>query len=103
MNAQPECDIDSTPAANPTLIAPTWMACAREIAALSEEAQKRFIVIAGTLSGNPAASAANSRHISHAFVAGVHASRSDVVDAIESNPGAVARGNHRQAQQIVEA
>lgn len=59
MNAQPECDIDSTPAANPTLIAPTWIAGAREIAALSEEAQKRFIVIAGTFSGNPAASAAH--------------------------------------------
>ena len=51
----PECAIDSTPAARPILIAPTWMACAREITALSEEAQKRFIVIAGTLSGNPAA------------------------------------------------
>jgi hypothetical protein len=35
------------------------MACAREIAALSEEAQKRFMVMAGTLSGNPAASAAH--------------------------------------------
>jgi hypothetical protein len=78
------------------------MACAREIAALSEEAQKRFIVIAER-SREPCRQRGPPRHISNAFVGGVHASRSDVVDAIESNPGAVARGNHRQAQQIVEA
>jgi len=59
MNAHPERDIDSTPAARPTLTAPTSTACAKPIAALSEEAQKRFMVIAGTLSGNPAASAAH--------------------------------------------
>ncbi|GAA1299523.1 hypothetical protein Psi02_62800 [Planotetraspora silvatica] len=37
-----ECDIDSTPAAGPILVIPSWMGCAREIAAPSEEAQKRF-------------------------------------------------------------
>jgi len=59
MNAHPLRDIDSTPAAKPTLTAPTSKACAKPIAALNEEAQKRFIVIACKLLGNPAASAAH--------------------------------------------
>src|SRR4051795_11821435 len=59
MYAQPERDIDSTPAASPTDSSSEQIACAIEIAPLSDEAQKRLTVIAGTESGNPAASAAH--------------------------------------------
>jgi hypothetical protein len=43
------------------------------------------------------------RHVTHAFVGGLHAACSDVFDAVEGNPGALASGHHRQAQQVVEA
>src|SRR3954452_21849760 len=56
MYAEPERDIDSTPPASPTESSPLRIACAVEIAADREEAQKRFTVIAGTESGKPAAS-----------------------------------------------
>src|SRR5205814_9172227 len=59
MNAHPERDIDSTPAARPTPSSSLRMAWATEIAPDSDEAQKRLTVIAGTESGNPAASAAH--------------------------------------------
>ncbi len=58
ISAQPERDIDSTPAARPTVSSSLRMACAIEIAPDSDEAQKRLTVIAGTESGKPAASAA---------------------------------------------
>src|SRR6478752_10189643 len=58
MYAQPERDIDSTPAARPTDSSSLRIACAIEIAPDREEAQKRLTVIAGTESGKPAASAA---------------------------------------------
>src|SRR5437588_11593874 len=58
ISAQPERDIDSTPAASPNDSSSLRMAWARWIAPDSEEAQKRLTVIAGTDSGNPAASAA---------------------------------------------
>ena len=58
ISAQPDLDIDSTPAARPTESSLLRIACAIEIAPESDEAQKRFTVIAGTESGNPAASAA---------------------------------------------
>ena len=58
MLAQPERDMDSTPAASPTSSSPLRMAWAREMAPESEEAQKRLTVTAGTESGKPAASAA---------------------------------------------
>src|SRR3954462_9185744 len=58
MKAHPERDIDSTPAASPTDSSSERIACAIEIAPDSEEAQKRFTVMAGTESGKPAASAA---------------------------------------------
>src|SRR3954453_9920956 len=59
MNAHPERDIDSTPAARPTPSSSLRIACAIEIAPDSEEAQNRLTVIAGTESGKPAASAAH--------------------------------------------
>src|SRR3954453_13212039 len=58
MKAHPERDIDSTPPAKPTASSSERIACAIEIAPDSDEAQKRFTVIAGTESGKPAAKAA---------------------------------------------
>src|SRR3954453_2614281 len=58
MYAHPERDIDSTPPASPTDSSSLRIACATEIAADSDEAQKRFTVMAGTESGKPAARAA---------------------------------------------
>src|SRR3954451_18695486 len=58
ISAHPDRDIDSTPAARPIESSSLRIACAIEIAPDSEEAQKRFTVIAGTESGKPAASAA---------------------------------------------
>jgi hypothetical protein len=58
MNAQPERDIDSTPAARPTESSSLRIACAMLIAPESDDAQNRLTVIAGTESGKPAASAA---------------------------------------------
>ena len=58
ISAHPERDIDSTPAASPTVSSSERIAWAIEIAADSEEAQKRLTVIAGTESGKPAANAA---------------------------------------------
>src|SRR5260221_14535315 len=58
IRAHPDRDIDSTPAASPTESSSLRIACAIEIAPESDEAQKRLTVIAGTESGNPAASAA---------------------------------------------
>ena len=52
--AQPERDIDSTPAAKPMPSSSARMAWATEMAPVSDEAQKRFMVTAGTESGNPA-------------------------------------------------
>ena len=57
MLAHPERDMDSTPAATPTPSSSLRMAWAMEIAPVSDEAQKRLTVTAGTESGNPAASA----------------------------------------------
>src|SRR5690348_1279251 len=56
--AHPERDIDSTPPARPTESSSERIACATEIALVSEEAQNRFTVTAGTESGKPAARAA---------------------------------------------
>ena len=58
ISAHPDRDIDSTPAARPTESSSLRIACAIEIAPDSDEAQKRFTVIAGTESGKPAANAA---------------------------------------------
>src|SRR3954447_14223075 len=58
ISAQPERDIDSTPLARPTDSSSLRIAWASEIAPDSDDAQKRFTVIAGTESGKPAASAA---------------------------------------------
>src|SRR3954447_3694149 len=58
MKAQPERDIDSTPPARPTESSSLRIACATWIAHVSDDAQKRFTVAAGTESGKPAASAA---------------------------------------------
>src|SRR2546421_12955195 len=58
MYAHPERDIDSTPAARPTDSSSLRIACAIEIAPVSEDAQKRLTVTAGTESGKPAARAA---------------------------------------------
>ena len=58
MNAQPDRDIDSTPPARPTPSSSLRIAWAIEIAQVSDEAQKRLTVAAGTESGKPAASAA---------------------------------------------
>ena len=57
ISAQPERDIDSTPAPMPTCSSSAAMACAMLIAPVSDEAQKRLTVAAGTESGKPAASA----------------------------------------------
>src|SRR5260370_16240312 len=57
MNAHPERDIDSTPAATPTDNSPDRIACASWIVQVSDDAQKRLTVAAGTESGNPAANA----------------------------------------------
>src|ERR1700737_2818035 len=59
ISAQPERDIDSTPPARPIDNSSLRIACAIEIAPESDDAQKRLTVIAGTESGNPAASAAH--------------------------------------------
>jgi FAD/FMN-containing dehydrogenase len=48
IRAHPDRDIDSTPAARPTDSSSLRIACAIEIAPDSEDAQKRFTVIAGT-------------------------------------------------------
>src|ERR1700752_2888923 len=58
MYAQPDRDIDSTPHASPTPRSPALIACATLMVALSDEAQNRLSVAPVTLSGNPAASAA---------------------------------------------
>src|SRR5882762_1091138 len=58
ISAHPDRDIDSTPAARPTDSSSLRIAWAIEIAPDSDEAQKRFTVIAGTESGKPAANAA---------------------------------------------
>src|SRR5262249_3495639 len=58
MYAQPDRDIDSTPHAIPTPRSPALIACARFTVALSDEPQNRLIVAPATLSGNPAARAA---------------------------------------------
>src|SRR5216683_3265753 len=58
IRAQPERDIDSTPAARPTESSLLRIACAIDIAPESEDAQNRLIVTAGTESGKPAANAA---------------------------------------------
>ena len=55
--AQPDRDIDSTPAASPTSSSPLRMAWAMLMAPVREEAQKRLTVTAGTESGKPAANA----------------------------------------------
>src|SRR2546426_12097108 len=55
MNAQPERDIDSTPPARPTVSSSALIACAIWIAHVSDDAQKRLTVAAGTESGKPAA------------------------------------------------
>ena len=55
--AQPDRDMDSTPAASPTPSSSLRMACAMLMAPVKEEAQKRLMVTAGTESGNPAAKA----------------------------------------------
>src|ERR1700751_1956583 len=57
IQAHPDLDIDSTPAASASEHSPLLIAWAIETAADSEDAQKRLTVIAGTESGNPAASA----------------------------------------------
>src|SRR5213080_3562960 len=58
ISAQPERLIDSTPAAIPSEISPAPIAWAIPIVAVSDDAQKRLTVYAGTSSGKPAASAA---------------------------------------------
>src|SRR2546429_9505073 len=57
MYAQPERDIDSTPPASPTPSSSERIAWAIWIAQVSDDAQKRLTVAAGTEAGNPAASA----------------------------------------------
>src|ERR1700757_2521221 len=57
MNAQPERDVDSTPPARPTPSSPARIAWAIWIVHVTDEAQKRLTVAAGTESGKPAASA----------------------------------------------
>src|SRR3954466_11793998 len=59
MNAHPERDIDSTPPARPTPSSSERIAGASWIVQVSDDAQKRLTVAAGTESGNPAASAAH--------------------------------------------
>src|SRR2546421_11854495 len=58
INAQPDRDIDSTPAARPTANSSLRIACAIEIAPDNDDAQNRLTVIAGTESGKPEANAA---------------------------------------------
>src|SRR3954452_16941699 len=58
MNAQPERDIDSAPPAIPTPSSSDRIAWAMLMQAVSDDAQNRLTVAAGTESGNPAASAA---------------------------------------------
>jgi hypothetical protein len=58
MYAHPEGDIDSTPPASPTPSSSERMACAIWIAHVSEEAQKRLTVAAGTWWSMPASRAA---------------------------------------------
>src|SRR5438128_11543621 len=57
ISAQPDRDIDSTPPARPTPSSPLRMAWAMVMAHVSDEAQKRLTVAAGTESGKPAARA----------------------------------------------
>ena len=57
ISAQPERDIDSTPPPMPTCSSPALIAWEMLIAPVSDEAQKRLTVTAGTESGKPAARA----------------------------------------------
>ena len=58
MKAHPDRDIDSTPPARPTPSSSLRIAWATEMVQVSEDAQNRFTVTAGTESGNPAPRAA---------------------------------------------
>src|SRR5437588_7852726 len=59
ISAQPDRDIDSTPPASPTPSSSLRIAWAIWIAHVSDDAQKRLTVVAGTESGKPAANAAH--------------------------------------------
>src|SRR3982074_1232158 len=58
INAQPDRDIDSTPAARPPANSSLELACVIEMAPDNDDAQTRLTVIAGTESGKPEANAA---------------------------------------------
>src|SRR5882762_7510323 len=100
ISAQPERDIDSTPPARPTPSSSARIACAIWIAHVSDEAQNRLTVAAGTESGKPAARAPQ-RDVPHALVRGVHTAGRDVLDPVELNPRLRARGDHRLPEQVV--
>ena len=103
MNAQPERDIDSTPAARPTESSSLRIACAIEIAPESEEAQKRLTVIAGHRVREARGERAPPRDVAHPLVRGVDAAGRDVLDALQRRADPLAGPNHRPAEEIVDA
>jgi len=60
-------------------------------------------VIAGTESGKPAARAAQRAMSPMPVVRWIHAARNDGLDAIERDPDPLAGGDHRSAEQVVDA
>src|SRR5216684_1560307 len=93
--AQPERDMDSTPAASPTSSSLERMACAMKMAPVSEDAQNRLTVTDGTESGNPAAD------IARALVGDVHTTGRDVPHAVEGNADPLTGRRHGLPEQTV--
>jgi hypothetical protein len=85
INAQPERDIDSTPAARPTESSPLWIAWPIEIAADSEDAQKRL----------------KARDVAHTLVRRIHTSRGDVLNGAELDSDTLTCRDHRLAQEHI--
>jgi hypothetical protein len=101
MNAHPERDIDSTPPARPTPSSQPRIAWAIWIVHVSDDAQDRLTVAAGTESGKPAASAAQ-RDVSRPLVCDVHAPAGDVLDPIQGYADVLAGPGHRLTEQVID-
>ena len=79
------------------------MAWTSEMAAVSDEAQKRLVVTAGTESGNPDESAAQRAISPRPSWATLTHPADDVLDLVQRDPDPLARSHHRLAQQIIGA
>src|ERR671914_104678 len=103
MRAQPERDIDSTPAARPTDNSSLRIAWAMEIAPDNDEAQKRLTVMAGTESGKPDRSAAQRAMSPIPSWAGFTHRATMSSMRSSGTPHSLARRDHRLAEQVVGA